>query len=111
MIGAHFARAKRLLGAAVTFSEHDGNLGHGRFGIGVKHFRAVADDTFLFLLLAGKKTGDVHQRDDWDIERVAKTDEARCFVRRIDVQAAGEEHRLVGHEADRRTVEPTEADH
>ncbi len=111
LIGAHLAGAERLLGAAIALAQHHGDLWHRRLGVGIEHFRAVPDDPFFFLLLAGKKTRHIHQGDDWDIKCVAKADEAGRLVRGVNVEAAGEKHRLIGDEARRITVEAAETDH
>ena len=47
--------------------------------------------------------------DDRDVERVARADEARGLLGRLDVQRAGEDARLVRDDADRVSAEPREA--
>jgi propionyl-CoA carboxylase beta chain len=47
---------------------------------------------------------------DRDIEGVAEADEARGLLRAVDVEHAGEDHRLVGDHADGAALDPAEAD-
>ena len=59
---------------------------------------------------AGQEAGDVDQGQHRDVERVAGAHEPRGLLRCVDVEAAGEVHRLVGHDADRRALDATETD-
>ena len=57
----------------------------------------------------GRKPGHVDERDERDVERVARADEARRLRRRVDVEHAGERARLVADDADRVPAEAREA--
>ena len=57
----------------------------------------------------GRKPGHVDERDERDVERVARADEARRLRRRVDVEHAGERARLVADDADGLAAEPREA--
>ena len=57
----------------------------------------------------GRKPGHVDERDERDVERVARADEARGLRRRVDVEHAGERVRLVADDADAAAAEPREA--
>ena len=58
----------------------------------------------------GRKPGHVDQHDDRDVEAVAGPHEPGGLLRGVDVQAAGELGRLVGHDADRAAVDAAEPD-
>ena len=57
----------------------------------------------------GRKPGHVDERDERDVERVARADEARRLRRRVDVEHARERARLVADDADAPAAEPREA--
>src|SRR3546814_17045994 len=69
----------------------------------------MLDDAVKFLRGAGQKARDVDEGDDRNLERVAEADEARRFLRRIDVEHAREHERLVRDAADRATLDAPEA--
>jgi hypothetical protein len=84
--------------------------GDGRLGVGVDQLRAAADDAVPLLVGAGQEAGHVDERQHRDVERVAGAHEARRLLGRVDVEAAGELHRLVGDDADRAALDPAEAE-
>ncbi len=53
----------------------------------------------------------VDEGHDRDVEAVAEAHEARRLARAVDVEAAGQHHRLVGDDADGRALHAGEADH
>jgi hypothetical protein len=57
----------------------------------------------------GRKPGTSTKRQDRDVEGVAEAHEPRRLLGGIDVEAAGQHHRLVGDDADSRAVEADEA--
>ncbi len=62
----------------------------------------MADDPAVLLLRARKEAGHVLEDEQRDVERVAEADEARALDRRVDVEDAGQVHRLVRDDADGR---------
>jgi len=74
-------------------------------------FFLVADDALLFLLFAREKSGNVHQSDHRNVESVTEADKTRRLIRSVDVQAAGEKHRLIGDKTGGATVETAKTDH
>ena len=85
-------------------------LRNGRLGVGVDQLGAAPDDAGMLLADAGQEAGHVDERQDRHVERIAGADEARRLLRRVDVEAAGELGRLVGDDADRMPLDPSEAD-
>jgi hypothetical protein len=59
---------------------------------------------------AGQEAGDVDEGEDGDGERVAGADEAGGLLRGVNVEAAGEVHRLVGDHAGGGAGDPAEPD-
>ena len=57
----------------------------------------------------GQEPGHVDERDERDVERVARADEPSRLHRRVDVEHAGERARLVADDADRVPAETREA--
>ena len=84
-------------------------LRHGRLGVGVDELGAAADDAVPLLVGAGQEAGDVDEGQHRHVERVAGAHEPRGLLRRVDVERAGELHRLVGDDADRAALDPAEA--
>lgn len=87
----------------------DRNLAHGRLTIGVEELRATANDALVFLVGAGEEAGHVDELHDRNVERVARTDEARTLLCGLDVEAACELHRLVCDNAHGATLDAGEA--
>ncbi len=65
----------------------------------------MPDDSAVLLVDAREEPGDVQESDDRDVKSVTHLNEARSFFRRLDVQDAGEDLRLVGDDADDLAVE------
>ncbi len=83
--------------------------GHGGLGVGEGELRPVADHPPPFEVLAGQETGRVHQAHDGQVERIAEADEPGRLLRRRDVQGAGEDPGLVGHDPDREPPDVAQA--
>ena len=81
---------------------------HGRRGVRVHQLGAVADHAAPLEVASRLEAGRVDEREDREVERVAPLHEARRLARRLDVERAGPEHRLVGDDADRSAVEARE---
>ena len=71
----------------------------------------MADDAAVLLLGAGQKTGDILKSHQRDIERVAEAHKPRGFDRRVDVEHAREECRLVGDDTHALSVDTRQAHH
>ena len=94
--------------AAVGLARDHGQLRHGRLAVGVEELGAVADDPAVLLVGTRQEPGHVDERDERDVERVARAHEARRLLRRVDVEHAREHLRLVADDADAVAVEPRE---
>ncbi len=90
MLGSHDA-----IRAAVGFTGDDRNFRDGGFGKGEKQFGAVLDDAPKLLLGARKKTWNILEGDERDVEGVAETHEARALHGSVDIENPGEEGRLI----------------
>src|SRR2546429_5327943 len=66
----------------------------------------MLDDAAKFLLRPGKKSGNVLERDQRNIECVAEAHKTRALYRSIDVQHAGEKCRLISDNTHGAPVEP-----
>ena len=76
----------------------------------VEQLRPVGDDPPPLLVCAREEPGNVLKDDERDVERVAEPHEPRRLARRLDVQHAGENRRLVRDDADGPAREPREPD-
>ena len=97
---AHVLGVHDDVGAAVALAQDDADARHRGAGVGEHELRAVADHATPLEVLAGVEAWCVDQREERDVERVAEGDEPRSFLRRRDVQRAGQHDRLVGDDAD-----------
>ena len=70
----------------------------------------MLDDAAKFLRGSGHEAGHVDEREDGNVERITKAHEAGRLDRALDVQAAGQHQRLVGHDAHRLAVHAGKAD-
>ncbi len=70
----------------------------------------MPDDAAPLLIGAGKETGNIFEDDEWDIECIAKADEARALRSGINIEHASHRKRLVRNNADRFPIQPSEAD-
>src|SRR5580704_13586466 len=70
----------------------------------------MLDNPAEFLLRSRKKSRDVLERDQWDIEGIAEANEPRRFHRCADIEHAGKKRRLVCDDSDGVSVEPGETD-
>lgn len=98
-----------VIGAAIGLARDQRHHGDRRLAIGEEQLGAVLDDAAIFLGGAGQEAGHVDQRQDRDRKGVAEADETRGLARGVDVEAAGENHRLVGDDADRLALDADEA--
>ena len=106
MLAAHYN-----VGAAVGFSDDNAYFGHRGLGVGIDKLGPMANDPPMLLLHSGHEPRHVHQRNQGDVEAVAKTDEPGCFGGGVDVQYTGQVIGLVAHDAHGTVVEPAEAHH
>ncbi len=87
----------------------DSHLRDRGLGVGIDELRAPTDDPVPLLRGTGQEAGNIDQGDYRNVERVARPDEACRLLTGIDVEGAGEMHRLVGDDAHRTPVDPSEA--
>src|ERR1019366_8126779 len=106
VLGSHHA-----ISAAVSLACDHGDLRHGGLGVGVEQLGAMADNAAEFLFGARKEAGNVLERQNRNVERVAEAHETGALHRRIDIQAAGQVRGLIGYDAHRTPVQPREAHH
>ena len=109
-VGAEVLGAHHVVGAAVGLAGDDRDQRDGRLGVGVDQLRAAADDAVPLLVGAGQEAGHVDEGQHRDVEGVAGAHEAGGLLGGVDVEAAGELHRLVGDDADRAALDAAEAD-
>ena len=70
----------------------------------------MLDDAAVFLCRAGHETRYINEGDDRDVIGIAEADEAGGLDRALDVQAARQDHRLVGDDAHGLAFHAGEAD-
>src|SRR5262249_48762963 len=105
VLGAH-----DVIGAALGLAGDHGDLGDGGLGVGVQQLGAAADNAGPLLADARQEAGNVDEGEDRYRKSITGTDESGGLLRGVDVQAAGEVHRLVGYHPDRSAGDPAEAD-
>src|SRR6266481_4446403 len=95
--------------SAVGQARDDGDFRHGGFGESEEQFRPMLDDAAELLLRAREKTGYVFKGDQWNVEGVAETHEARAFHGSVDIENARQKSRLIADDADGTAVEARKA--
>ena len=108
-VAAQVLRRHDVVGAAIGLARDDRDLRHGRLGIGEEQLGAVLDQAAIFLRRARQEARHVDEGDDRDVEAVAEAHEARGLAASVDVEHAGQHHRLVGDEADGAALDAAEA--
>ena len=109
-VAADVLAAHDVVGTAVRLARDDRQLRNGRLGVGVQQLRAVTDDPAMFLVDTGQETRHVDERHQRDVEGIACPDEPRGLDRRIDVEGAGEDGRLLRDDPDAAPAESREPD-
>src|SRR5262249_47503466 len=109
-VAADVLRVQYVVCAAVGFARNHRHARDRGFAEHAEQFRAVAEDAAGFLYGTGQESRGVCAGDEPEAAAVAREDEAGPFDRRVDVQAAGEMHRLVGYDADGFAPEMHETD-
>ena len=71
----------------------------------------MLDQPAIFLRGAGQKAGHIDEGDDRNIEGVAEAHEAGRLAAGVAIEHAGQNHRLIGDEADGAPGNAAEADH
>ena len=103
-------RRHHIIGPAIGLACDKRHLWHSGLGIGEQQFGTVADNAACFLCQTGHEAGDIDKRNQRDVECITKADKTCCLARRIDIEASGENHRLVTHHANGFPVDTAKAD-
>ncbi len=96
------------IGSAVCLARHHGYLGNRGLAVGIDNLGPVLDDPSVLLLNPGEITGNIYKCNQWNVEGIAGTHEACTLHGCFDVQATGQETRLIRHDPHRHTVEAAE---
>ncbi len=107
-VGPDRLRVHHDVGAAVRLARDDRDPRHRRLAVGVQQLGAVADDAAVLLVDARQEARNVDEGQQRDVERVARADESGRLLGRLDVEHAGEDHRLVADHTDGLAVDPCE---
>ena len=100
MFGRH-----NIIGSSISFSCNHSNFWNSSFGIGIKKFGTVSDDTIMFLSstlesflilmsedglnITWKETRNIDKSNDWNVESVTKSNKSTSFDRSIYVKTSG----------------------
>ena len=95
---------------AIRLPRDHRHLGHRRFCERKQQLRTVTDDAAVFLPGAGKKSRNVLERYQRNVEGIAEAHESGALHRRIDVERAGKMRRLIRHDPNRTASKTREAD-
>src|SRR3989475_2045939 len=108
-VPADVLRTHDVVRAAVRFPRDDRDLRDGRLTESKQELRAVSDNPVVLLFLPWKKSRNVDEREEGDVEAVAEPNEPRSFDRGIDVERARLNFRLIPDDADRSPLEASKA--
>ena len=89
-VGADVLGAHDVICAAVGLTRDHRQLRHRRLGVRVEQLRPVPDDSAPFLRRSGEKARHVDERHERDVECIARPNEPRRLVRRVDVEHPGQ---------------------
>ena len=84
---------------------HNGQFGNGSFRECINDFRAVADDTVIFLRVSRKEARNIFESNQRNVETVAETDETARLVAGINIEHSGKVGRLIGDDTYRTTCQ------
>ena len=101
-------RTHDIVCSSVGLASDHRQLGYTRLGIGIEELGPVANDPTVLLPCPWQEPRHVHEGDERDVEGVAESDESSGFHGAVDVQAAGELHRLVCDHPDGTAAHPAE---
>src|SRR4029078_12175456 len=99
------------VGAAIRLPRDDSHFGDRRLGIREEQLRAMSDDAAMLLIDTGQETRYVDERDQRDVEGIARPDESCGLDGRVDVERSGQHGRLLRDDADTSTGETGAPDH
>src|SRR3989475_8045401 len=108
-VPADVLRTHDVVRAAVRFPRDDRDLRDGRLTESKPELRTVSDNRVVLWLLPWKKSRNVDEREEGDVEAVAEPNEPRSFDRGIDVERARLNFRLIPDDADRSPLEASKA--
>src|SRR5690554_7077067 len=91
--------------SAIRFTQGNSHFWNRCFAVRVQQFSAMSNYSTVLLSRSGQEAGHVYQRNDGNIEGVAKTNETSCFTRRINVEHSREIFGLVRHDSYRLSIE------
>src|SRR5712692_7393591 len=97
--------------AAVGLPRDDRDLRDRSFAEGEQELRAVPDDPTILLLGTREESGHVNEGEERDVEAIAEPDEAGGLDRRVDIERAREDLRLVPDDANGPAFQAGETDH
>src|SRR3546814_1790655 len=85
-----------IVGAAIGLAGEHGDFRRGGLGIGEQQLGTMLDNAAIFLRGARQEAGYIDESDDRNVVAVAEMHEPCAFAAGIDVETAGQHHRLVG---------------
>ena len=109
LVSALFTGAHSDVGAAVSFTQNHGDLRNCSFAVCEQHLSAVTNYASIFLLFARQEARNVDNVQNRNVEAVAETNEASCFIGCVVVKAACHECWLVSNDTNSLSVHTSEA--
>src|SRR5690606_37286265 len=104
-------RGHHTIRAAICLAADHSDLRNCRLGERIQKLGSVPDDPEVLVIDPRQEAGDILERDQRNVEAITETYESCSFYRRVDVENTCKECRLIGHDADRLSAEPSETDH
>ena len=110
-VSAYLLAAHHDMGSAVGFPEGYSYLRDGSLSVRIEKFGSIGNDGSVFLLGSAKEARYVHEGDNRNVEGIAEAYESGSLPGCVDVENAGDDLRLVGHDADTSAVHVCEANY
>ena len=99
-VSSEMLRRHDVIRASIRLARDDREFGDLRLSVSVQELGTVANDATVLLLSAGQKARNIHESQQWNVERITESHESSGFRGCIDVKAAGELFRLISNDSD-----------
>ena len=108
-ITAQMLRCHHIIGTAIGLASNQSHLGHCALRIGIEQLGTMFNNAAILLTGTGHKAWYIHQSQHRNIKSIAEAYKPRRLAGGINIQTARHYHWLIGHHANRRTLNANKA--
>ena len=110
-IGANVFRRHHAVRTAISLARDDRDLRYRRFGEGIEQLGSVSNNPAILLRRSRQKARHVLKSNERDVEAIAKAHKPSALDRRVDIERASQERRLIRDDAHRLAAQPRKPNH